>query len=665
MNPLLCAFLALSCAGGAAVEATSKPNILFIMADDLNADWKNDRLDWMPNLKQHFKDGGTYFENHVAAQPVCGPSRSSLLLGRYPHNTGYLANSDPASTAAFLKLHNNTNGKWLTDTGYYTAFFGKYVNGCEGSVPSGWSYWGGLKDTYNFYNATIWEKDWEDPEFGPPRQKVMTHVHQADFLANFTVGHAAKAVGSKRPFFISVTPVMPHWGTCYGPGPASVYPPYDPHWEWTLPGGLSMPISPCPTNRNRHAFDNATNPRIAGVWNVSIAGPRPVWHKSVDIPGHLTAQQAYREDIGWQNRSASLIDLDDMIGKIVDGIATMGQYDNTIMVFTSDNGYHLGEHKMPFGKGLPYDTDVRLPMYVRGPGVIAGRTLPHPTNHIDFAATFVELAGAEAHAPSNLDGLSFASELGDATASPAALGDRWRQHSYSEFFSGDNTWRLVRVVNSTHKFSYMWWCTNDTEVFDVSADQWQKKNLYGSPGFAASAAAMAGRIVNALGSCSGADCSHPVPAASGPTDGSLQCYTAQTPQTTHLGAFNIVPEKGGTFGIKGWLVDTTVLGGNGTEPVIVWFKVDGKFYDAGIHIANIVADLPRPDIPTPSKDHGFVYNSSQIPAQLFTGKHSLTLFGRVGLTGPLVGFGGAGKHGVNPGEEKCVCNGKVCPCATY
>ena len=68
----------------------------------------------------------------------------------------------------------------------------------------------------------------------------MTHVHQADFLANFTVAHAAKAVGSKRPFFISVTPVMPHWGTCYGPGPASVYPPYDPHWEWTLPGGLSM-----------------------------------------------------------------------------------------------------------------------------------------------------------------------------------------------------------------------------------------------------------------------------------------------------------------------------------------------------------------------------------------------------------------------------------------
>ena len=123
-------------------------------------------------------------------------SRSSLLLGRYPHNTGYVANSDQASTAAFLKQANHTTGKWLTDAGYYTAFFGKYVNGCEGSVPSGWSYWGGLIDTYNFYNATVWEMDWEDPAFGPPKERVMTDVHQADFLANFTVAHAQKAVAS-------------------------------------------------------------------------------------------------------------------------------------------------------------------------------------------------------------------------------------------------------------------------------------------------------------------------------------------------------------------------------------------------------------------------------------------------------------------------------------
>ena len=152
-----------------------------------------------------------------------------------------------------------------------------------------------------------------------------------------------------------------------------------------------------------------------------------------------------------------------------------------------------------------------------------------------------------------------------------------RQHSYSEFFGSINTWRLVRVVNSTHKFSYTWWCTNDTEVFNMAADQWQKTNLYGTPGFAESAAATAGRIVNALGTCSGADCSHPVPAANGPVDGSLQCYVAATPQSDYQGAFNIMSDNAGKFeGIKGWLVDTTAFGGNGTKPVTVWFKVDGE-----------------------------------------------------------------------------------------
>ena len=150
-----------------------KHNIVYIMADDLNADWKNDRLAYMPKLKKYFSDEGTEFVNHVAAQPVCGPSRSSMLLGRYPHNTGYVNNKDQASYANFL-AQANTVGKWLKDAGYYTAFFGKYVNGMESHVPSGWSYWGALQNTYDFYNATIWQKDWEDPRFGPPRSKLMT-----------------------------------------------------------------------------------------------------------------------------------------------------------------------------------------------------------------------------------------------------------------------------------------------------------------------------------------------------------------------------------------------------------------------------------------------------------------------------------------------------------
>ena len=97
---------------------------------------------------------------------------------------------------------------------------------------------------------------------------------------------------------------------------------------------------------------------------------------------------------------------------------------------------------------------------MRGPGVLSGRVLPHPTTHLDITATIVELAHAAAPTEPPLDGLSFASELGVDTT-PSELADKWRQHSFSEFFGNTNTWQLVRVVNSTHEFSYMWWYVHE------------------------------------------------------------------------------------------------------------------------------------------------------------------------------------------------------------
>jgi N-acetylglucosamine-6-sulfatase len=131
------------------IDAPSKrPNVWFLMADDLDADWKQDHSAIMPSLRKYWKEGGVEFTNHVAAVPVCGPSRSSLLTARYPHNNGYRMNSDSPSIETWCGAHNpsaNMNrsvGDWLARSGYYTAFLGKTVNSCEAWANSGWSHWG-------------------------------------------------------------------------------------------------------------------------------------------------------------------------------------------------------------------------------------------------------------------------------------------------------------------------------------------------------------------------------------------------------------------------------------------------------------------------------------------------------------------------------------------
>lgn len=298
-------------------------------------------------MKRYLSEGGAEFVNHIAAVPVCGPSRSSLLQGRFPHNVGYLMNGDVASVNAWVRHGgNNTIGKWLRDAGYHTSFHGKYVNSCEKQVPHGWSHWGGFINTYDFYNASHYDMDWRDGQSGDPpvTVKYQTGVHQGDFLGNLTIQQARKAVEAGKPFFIHVTPVMPHWGTCYGPGiPESAYPNYDPHFEWKLTDprtgeSYSLPISPCPSDRHRHHFDNQSNPRIDGVWNVSITGPRPSFmREAFESKNKVDMFTAHREDLGWRNRSASLLDLDHMLSEIVQGLEELEVINNTFIFFSADN----------------------------------------------------------------------------------------------------------------------------------------------------------------------------------------------------------------------------------------------------------------------------------------------------------------------------------------
>jgi arylsulfatase A-like enzyme len=125
--PLLLAVAAAATVCVVTATAATPPNFIFVLADDLDWDFKQDRLAIMPNLAKRIAGAGAHFVNHVAAQPVCGPSRTSMLQGRYPHNVGYKANLDQPSVSAYAKVANNTIGTWFTAAGYHTAYLGKYV----------------------------------------------------------------------------------------------------------------------------------------------------------------------------------------------------------------------------------------------------------------------------------------------------------------------------------------------------------------------------------------------------------------------------------------------------------------------------------------------------------------------------------------------------------
>jgi len=427
----------------------AQPNIVFILADDLNNDYKQDRLALMPNLRR-IAENGAHFVNHAAVQPVCGPSRSSFLQGRYPHNTGYLCNSDAASYNAYLPIANDTVGTWLTAAGYHTAFAGKYINNLEHTVPSGWNNWGGFSSsegTYNYYNSTPYNVTFDrtgSVPVSPVEWHAMDGTHQADFVGQRGVEQMRAARAAGLPYFVHLTPLMIHTGRCYGPlPPGGVYADDDPIQEqnltaWGCLGNERRPCtfaaSPCPTVRHKHAFDGALNPHVA-AFNASATGELPAPMQLDPISPWVS----HRMDIGFRNRSAALLDLDYLIGVVLDGIEEGDPaYASTYVAFSSDNGYHLGEHRLRYGKEHPYETDVSLPFYIRGPGVPRGVQLDYPTTHIDWTATIVELAGAR---PSReLEGLSFAAAFRPSPPTPR----EWRSWQYSEHHCGPLTWRKLR-----------------------------------------------------------------------------------------------------------------------------------------------------------------------------------------------------------------------------
>ncbi len=473
----LAALLAMaSCLVPAAAATTGarpgQPNIVLILTDD--EDVASHRF--MPKTKALIEDAGTTFDNFFVSYAFCCPSRASILRGQYGHNTHVVGNELPFGGYEKLLqqgLEKSTVATWLQAAGYHTALFGKYINRYEPNrgVPPGWTDWyGGGTDAHQGYNYSLNENG-----------RIVAYGTAPDDYANDVLTRKAVAVikrstAAGQPFFLYVSTFTPH-------SPAAAAP------------------------RHLHLFRDAELPRPPSFDEADVSDKPRVIQSFPHLEGHALA---WLED-EYRRRLQSLQAVDDMVETIVGALKATGVLERTYVIYTSDNGFHMGEHRMIAGKDTGYEEDIRVPMVMRGPGVPKGGHIGAMALNIDLAPTFADMAGVRT--PEFVDGRSFLPLLADP-------GHPWRrsflierrqlEQQYIDLAEQQGVTRdqLDRHAYleglRTHEWAYMEYATGERELYNVQDDPYELDNLIGTadPALAAALAAHLGKLAR----CAGAAC---------------------------------------------------------------------------------------------------------------------------------------------------------------
>ncbi|KYK57012.1 arylsulfatase precursor [Drechmeria coniospora] len=503
-----------------------KPNFIFIMTDD--QDLLLDSLSYQPMVKKHFIDKGTSFKKHFCTIALCCPSRVSLLTGKAAHNTNVTALSpvrdssaiplsvlgnrrvalnadfrspspmvssmtaEPGHISLASENHPPTHSRtyaggyskfiaeglndkylpvWLQDAGYNTYYTGKFMNGQTLSTynkpfAAGWTRSDFLiePNTYYYCNASM------ALDNGPVQ--FQTGKYSTDLIANRSVEFLGNAIEAGKPFFLGVMPVGPHSETTFGKTGAVRF------------------GSPRPADRHKDLFPDVVIPR-GPSFNPDTIRPGAVGYFT-RLPALSKGQMRYVDKF-YRKRLQSLQAVDDLVSDIMTKLeAHPDVLANTYLFYTSDNGYHIGQHRLPPGKTCNIEEDINIPFIARGPGIAAGKAVSFPSSHTDVVPTLFELAGIPLH--DDFDGepipLTTASQ-GSKKLKQEHINVEFWGHGIVEgrvfsratrLIMDPNTYKTVRVVSDDYDLSYSVWCTNDHELYDIKADPNQLQNLYGHQG---------------------------------------------------------------------------------------------------------------------------------------------------------------------------------------
>ena len=456
--------------GAAAAPAAVRPNVVVIMTDDQDVA----SLSVMPRTRQLLAANGTTFANNIVSYPLCCPSRATYLTGQYPHNHGVVGNSPPDGGYAKLR-GGETVPVWLSRAGYRTTHIGKYLNGYGAQnpreIPPGWQEWHGMVDptTYRMWGYTInnngtprtyGQQDVEDPA-----------LYQTDVLSAFATNYVDRMAPGEAPFLLSFAPLAPHSEI-----------------GWASTNGNR---NPRPAPRHRGTFATTPLPRPPSFDEADVSD-KPAMVRQLP---RLDAQAVAEITQDHRSRLESLLAVDEAVAAVVDRLAAHGELANTVIVFTSDNGWLQGEHRIPRGKVFAYEESSRTPLIVRGPGVPAGVTNPAFVSNVDLAATILD--AADATPGITIDGRSLLSIAQD----PGQAAGRHLLIETGPKPSGSQWYAAVRAG----RYSYVEHSTGERELYDLQTDPYQLQSRHADPAYAAVRQTLAGRLLQ-LRSCAGATC---------------------------------------------------------------------------------------------------------------------------------------------------------------
>ena len=434
-----------------ASTAATRPNIVFVLIDDLRWDEVDYPFVQFPALQRVAREG-VRFRNAFVTTPLCSPSRACFLTGQYAHRHGITDNTDRSPRShelvTFLRL--------LHDSGYETAFIGKWHMGVDDSVRTGIDHWVGMRGQGRYI----------DPELNVDGRRSVHSGYVTDILNGFAVEFLKRE--HAKPFVLYLSHKSVH-----------------PDLTQNADGSVSDPNANnfIPAERHKGLFADGVIPRRPS-YGMPPEGKPALQRRIADLPPLGPGTVTPDGDI--RNRLRMLASVDEGLGEMLAVLEQQGQLENTLVVFTSDEGYFYGEHGLSTERRLAYEESSRIPLYMRvprslgfarGPGGRPGSVIDPFVVGIDLAPTFLEIAGAPKSR--TMHGRSLV---------PLLRGDKvpWRTSFLIEYFS-DRVFPRVQNMGyqsvRTERWSYIHYVdlAGMDELYDLEADPDQMKNLIDEP----------------------------------------------------------------------------------------------------------------------------------------------------------------------------------------